>query len=758
MNTIRNTSPWIARDIEKHKICKPDAIINHFLSRCILPNAQDLPESLLQSTLEAVLPIGNELIFDIKHLHNVLTNAAPGDVHKLTVKILNKALFLLRDVSFPWFRPAGNNTPMFHRNKCEDTPHKCSSTHMPSVVLVERNAALKVHNLSQDSEVDYKALLKLTYEEPTVSFNWLQIKGTVVSDKNETIHEHFVPSEYGESSFTLKHQEAQKFPKKWERGGEASWEKYLLKGGKSYCRMDEDPNRTPKPEAAQTSSEEPPSPTLEEEDYCNPPPIIQAGIYAAERLSATVGHKHAINLLFRGEVVHVWWYDRQGVIQSEGINVITNLPHFLALLVAFQRFSGDDWGVIPTLVPPDDGDYQITLNTDAGHEVTLKLNRNIHTYPFSIVGLANSLMFATSTSPDPRDTSKSLDSLVLAVKLTWSEKWRRSEKDILEKAHEIAKIEPGITDHIPELIVSCDFESRGGTTETIRTALGLVDKNTKHGTRVLRLEVFPALWPVAELSGDQCFKAIWDCFCCHYTLWKHGIHHRNINPSCIRYDDQKDGTIRGVLTNFDFASLEEDPHPFETHPYLETVPFMSLDLMSSLGLSDSTVAHQYVHDAESFIWSFLFITHCYDPSNYNHGEEDPVQEPEGPSHSPSTPPISNTEFFAKWMKATPFWSQGNKMICEEELVSYAPTPAHEANFKDAVLPLLMMLSMARSHRMMLPKDGKEPEPAVLFAYIKEVLAKRLADVGLIEGSEDKELEPPIKVALEYADRLYRKEH
>ena len=44
------------------------------------------------------------------------------------------------------------------------------------------------------------------------------------------------------------------------------------------------------------------------------------------------------------DVIWIWWYDRQGAIQTEGINFVQDLPRFLILLFAFQRFGLEDWG------------------------------------------------------------------------------------------------------------------------------------------------------------------------------------------------------------------------------------------------------------------------------------------------------------------------------------------------------------------------------------------------------------------------------
>ena len=45
------------------------------------------------------------------------------------------------------------------------------------------------------------------------------------------------------------------------------------------------------------------------------------------------------------------WIDRQGIIQSDGIKLLGDLPRFLVLLLAFQCFDLEDWCVITALNP-----------------------------------------------------------------------------------------------------------------------------------------------------------------------------------------------------------------------------------------------------------------------------------------------------------------------------------------------------------------------------------------------------------------------
>jgi len=79
------------------------------------------------------------------------------------------------------------------------------------------------------------------------------------------------------------------------------------------------------------------------------PAALQSGLYAAERLSRAIWTSHMITLVIINDVAYVWWYDKQGAIQSHGINFIQDLPYrdFLVLLLCFERFTPENWGVIP---------------------------------------------------------------------------------------------------------------------------------------------------------------------------------------------------------------------------------------------------------------------------------------------------------------------------------------------------------------------------------------------------------------------------
>ena len=58
-----------------------------------------------------------------------------------------------------------------------------------------------------------------------------------------------------------------------------------------------------------------------------------------------------INLAVAGDFIYLWRYDRQRPIQFSGLNFIQDLPRFLVLLLAMQRFQNRHWGLNPKLDP-----------------------------------------------------------------------------------------------------------------------------------------------------------------------------------------------------------------------------------------------------------------------------------------------------------------------------------------------------------------------------------------------------------------------
>ena len=189
-----------------------------------------------------------------------------------------------------------------------------------------------------------------------------------------------------------------------------------------------------------------------------------------------------------------WWYDRQGAIQTSGFNFAKDLPRFLILLFAWQRFTKQDWGIVlegQSLTC--DGDVEITLTEDVVHR------------PYGIIGRGSLVLRATSTS-------RELKGLPLVVKSSWPEANRTSETEILDTIKEQAGHLPEVADHILHYAAK---KSTDYSTSHIRGRLGLDTK----GARKLTIIVFEELdGDISNLNGLEMWDVAYRLDKCEYFL------------------------------------------------------------------------------------------------------------------------------------------------------------------------------------------------------------------------------------------------
>ncbi|KAH7881687.1 hypothetical protein F5I97DRAFT_1963449 [Phlebopus sp. FC_14] len=295
------------------------------------------------------------------------------------------------------------------------------------------------------------------------------------------------------------------------------------------------------------------------------PVIVQAGGYVAEMFAAHTGRQHVLGLVIVGDVLYIWRYDRQGVIQCSAHNLIEDLPRFLVLLFAMQRFQDCHWGLNPNIDPKFKPYSWSQLSSDE------------HRTHFGLNGRATNVFPATSKTHSSEDP--------LIAKVFWAEESHTSEPNILKKVYEVAEKNDDDT-----------------STALIRKRLGL----NVNGSRVLYVIVFRKLEPITALTGDDFLRAWWDTVRCHFVLWTNGVRHRDVSPSNLMYRIVN-GKIVGVLNDFDLASLGDGVTGTER---TGTVPFMALDLLTEEALRGE-VKHLYEHDAESFIWVLTWISLRY---------------------------------------------------------------------------------------------------------------------------------------------------
>ncbi|KAH7891046.1 hypothetical protein F5I97DRAFT_124292 [Phlebopus sp. FC_14] len=332
------------------------------------------------------------------------------------------------------------------------------------------------------------------------------------------------------------------------------------------------------------------------------PVIVQAGGYAAEMFAAHTGRQRVLGLVVVGDLLYIWRYDRQGAIQCSAHNFIEDLPRFVVLLFAMQRFQDCHRGLNPSIDPKFEACSRsptMTFHDQQGKEtdIELELSSDERRTHFGLNGRATNVFPATS------ETLSSEGPLIARV--FWAEESRKSEPDILQKVYEIAgnnnvKGRDDVEGHVPAMV--CYQKYLHTSTALIRKRLGL----NVNGFRVLYVIVFRKLEPITALTGDDFLRAWWDTVRCHFVLWTNGVRHRDVSPSNLMYRIVN-GKIVGVLNDFDLASLGGGVTGTER---TGTVPFMALDLLTEKALRGE-VMHLYEHDAESFIWVLTWISLRY---------------------------------------------------------------------------------------------------------------------------------------------------
>lgn len=245
----------------------------------------------------------------------------------------------------------------------------------------------------------------------------------------------------------------------------------------------------------------------------------------------------------------IFYFDRQGIIQSDGINLLADLPRFLVLLLAFQRFDLEDWGVVTALNPkaklvhnpnppvPQDMEAQHKYPT-RGDDRTREIHRSrplrAATPKDCVLNVAEHLDLAFEDQTYALDTLKiQTDELpsyrpqCLAGRATTvvdgrpvKTKDNGSEKQVVCKIYhpEVARQNEGrviqhiydkvaggkdqdMRKHLPTMLLCGDI--RGSLTNRVRSFVGISWK----GHRTMRLILFVKLREITELTGENFIKA-----------------------------------------------------------------------------------------------------------------------------------------------------------------------------------------------------------------------------------------------------------
>jgi len=193
--------------------------------------------------------------------------------------------------------------------------------------------------------------------------------------------------------------------------------------------------------------------------------------YSAAMLTANAAVNHVISFTVCDDVIWIWFYDHLGIIGGEGINFVQDLPRFMVLLYALQRFRMKEWGRMPEFKVHESG---------KATEVIFKLQ------------LGGQLLLP-GRGTDVREVP--------------------------------------LEDHVPYMVWSNKFSI---STATLRKGLGVDSANVGSRT-LRRAIVFPELRPFHQLVGMETLKTWWECVSSHRVAWKAGFHHGDIIPTNVTY-------------------------------------------------------------------------------------------------------------------------------------------------------------------------------------------------------------------------------
>ena len=203
------------------------------------------------------------------------------------------------------------------------------------------------------------------------------------------------------------------------------------------------------------------------------------------------------------------WYDAQGCIQSDAIDVMEETPLFVTLIMVLQRLDRMMWGI-------SQGALKVV---EHGVGSSAELNTECRGR-FELVGRRSYCASVTKSEEDTAATTS------FFLKSRWAEERQEyKEPDIIRIAHDRAsKLLPKeyrdmITMHIPDVVASgeCTTESTMRIRLLMKKAGGLEDMCIDCIYQYARVQVVlvtKKLQPVDDLSPIEFWRVFWDIIRC----------------------------------------------------------------------------------------------------------------------------------------------------------------------------------------------------------------------------------------------------
>ncbi|KAK0449030.1 uncharacterized protein EV420DRAFT_1275397, partial [Desarmillaria tabescens] len=324
---------------------------------------------------------------------------------------------------------------------------------------------------------------------------------------------------------------------------------------------------------------------------------------------------HSIVLLLEDNMLSLRWYDTEGCIMTQSIDIIGQLPLFVVMVIILQRFDAVMWGFsdIQISQTTENGPVSFCLESDKAKGTRFQLVGR-RTFGADVRSIPNASNTPQTTSPSfpvrqqssqntlsdlPGSTRKSHP---LFFKAAWPENSQDREPQIIAEAisranQYLGEFRAYVLEHVPT-VVSWQ-EVKFTSTAIIRQLLCLPVERS----RTLLWMVCHKLYSIEKCNGRDFWKGFWELIRCHYLLWCIGVAHGDISNNNLMYDVV---VGKGILNDFDLAALM---NPGDVSPqkkgweWTGTQPFMALELLKR---ANGSVKRRYWHDLESFAWCLLW--------------------------------------------------------------------------------------------------------------------------------------------------------
>ncbi|KAH9478324.1 hypothetical protein JR316_0008777 [Psilocybe cubensis] len=597
----------------------------------LIQERDNILDELLNEALESVLPVANNGDL-IKMLENFATAFAKGKAESSRygefVRLCNNALQRLAYVnSKRQFREKDRLNIRFHRNDPSHiTTHNKDMQDIhckPDVVITPLIAALRAASRGLEVDVNFD-------KPPRKSFEWVDI----LSCQDFKLVNEGIPAEGNVAARTF-FEARHPLPIATEgcSSERASDDVFLAENTLPSKKLRQSNSETPTSSASTSTSSaivnnsKTKATKVETKRQQVINGRVQCESYALEMMSYSAGVHHAVNLLFTDGHVWIWYHDRQGVVQSDGLSIFADFSRFLVLLFAFQRFRAEDWGIIRCLNPqfidrvenepvsrntpepvPEPG-IKFNLKRDLRNvwvpddqgstlaTVVVNMDNFLSHPPHSLNGNTTAVVLAQGFDEDG-----ALVSVPMVCKIYHPEVERRHEGATIQVVRKIAADEDKtMLKHLPSVLFYGDVP--GCTTHRIRSMI----KRRWKGHRTLRILGLRKLEEITTVDGADFVKAWLETVICHAFLWKNYVEHGDPSLSNIMYDPDENC---GVLSDFDLSLLQWEPRVIGTHG-TGTVPFMALELLRKK-YWEGKIQRFYHHELESFIWILTYVILLYD--------------------------------------------------------------------------------------------------------------------------------------------------